>query len=422
MAWLAFDSWTSLFLAVLIAELWRATSLVLVIVVAGLQGIPRDYEEAAAVFGASPWRRLWTVILPLLRPSLQVALILRTILAFQTFAVARALTGENFPVLVGETYRWYVTLQDPGVAAALALVVLVLSMVTSVIYLRTAAERGRPMTAPDRAPLRRHRRNRVWLQVACIAVTAFMAVPLYLITLAAVSSRASLNAFPLSFLPTDLSLETLGAFLSSTGVVPSFGNSLIVGLWTLVLSLLIGVPAAYGLARTPFAGKEPYQLFLLFTRALPIVVLSVPLAQLFLTTGLYDTTYAVILLHTALSLPTTILICASVFLAVPVDVEEAARVFGCTPAQAFRQVVAPMALPGIAAAAIFTFVQSWNEVLAASILTLNRRTLPAQVLSSLGDSPLAYRFAGGFALVLPALLFIALMRRYLTNMWGSTIR
>jgi multiple sugar transport system permease protein len=136
-AWLAFDNPTSLFLAVVIAELWRATSLVLVIVVAGLQGIPRDYEEAAAVFGASPWRRLWTVILPLLRPSLQVALILRTILAFQTFAVARALTGENFPVLVGETYRWYVTLQDPGVAAALALVVLVLSMVTSVIYLRT---------------------------------------------------------------------------------------------------------------------------------------------------------------------------------------------------------------------------------------------------------------------------------------------
>jgi multiple sugar transport system permease protein len=136
-AWLAFDNPTSLFVAVLVAELWRATSLVLVIVVAGLQGIPRDYEEAAAVFGASPWQRLWTVILPLLRPSLQVALILRTILAFQTFAVARALTGDNFPLLVGETYRWYVVLQDPGVAAALALVVLALSMLTSIIYLRT---------------------------------------------------------------------------------------------------------------------------------------------------------------------------------------------------------------------------------------------------------------------------------------------
>jgi multiple sugar transport system permease protein len=105
-------------------------------VVAGLQSIPRDYEEAAAVFGASPWRRLWAVTLPLLRPSLQVALILRTILAFQTFAVARALTGDNFPLLVGETYRWYATLQDPNVAAALALVVLAASMLTSVIYLR----------------------------------------------------------------------------------------------------------------------------------------------------------------------------------------------------------------------------------------------------------------------------------------------
>jgi multiple sugar transport system permease protein len=274
------------------------------------------------------------------------------------------------------------------------------------------------VSTPDLAP----RRARALVQVACLAITAFMAVPLYLITLAAVSSRSSLNEFPLSLLPTDLSLETLTAFLSSTGIVASFGNSLIVGFWTLVLSLLVGVPAAYALARTVFPGKDPYQLFLLFTRALPIVVLSVPLARLFLASGVYDTTYAVILLHTALSLPTTILICASVFVAVPVDVEEAARVFGAPPLQAFTRVVAPMALPGIAAAAIFTFVQSWNEVLGASILTLNRRTLPAQVLSALGDSPLAYRFAGGFALVLPAILFIAVMRRYLTNMWGTTIR
>jgi len=135
--WLAFDNPVSLFVAVLIAELWRATALVLVIVVAGLQGIPKDYEEAAAVFGAGPWQRLRHVVLPLLRPSLQVALILRTILAFQTFAVAQALTGQNFPLLVGETYRWYTVLQNPNVAAALAVVVLLVSMLTSLIYLRT---------------------------------------------------------------------------------------------------------------------------------------------------------------------------------------------------------------------------------------------------------------------------------------------
>lgn len=141
-SWLAFDNPTSLFVAVLVAELWRATSLVLVILVAGLQGIPKDYEEAGAVFGASAWQRLRFITLPLLRPSLSVALILRTILAFQTFAVAQALTGQNFPLLVGETYRWYRELQNPNVAAALALVVLAVSMATSLVYLRVLRQEG----------------------------------------------------------------------------------------------------------------------------------------------------------------------------------------------------------------------------------------------------------------------------------------
>lgn len=135
-AWLAYDNYASMFGAVLIAEVWRATSLVFVIIVAGLQSIPKDYEEAASVFGAGFWDRLWHVTLPLLRPSLQTALILRTILAFQTFAVALALTGQNFPLVVGETYRWYTGLQDANVASALALVVMTVSMVTAVGYLK----------------------------------------------------------------------------------------------------------------------------------------------------------------------------------------------------------------------------------------------------------------------------------------------
>jgi multiple sugar transport system permease protein len=135
-SWLSFQHPTTMFLAVVLAELWRATSLVLVIVVAGLQGISREYDEAATVFGASTWQRLRHVILPQLRPSLQVALILRTILALQTFAVAQALTGRDFPLLVGETYQWYVNLQDPHVATAIALVILAISLVTSTVYLR----------------------------------------------------------------------------------------------------------------------------------------------------------------------------------------------------------------------------------------------------------------------------------------------
>jgi multiple sugar transport system permease protein len=274
----------------------------------------------------------------------------------------------------------------------------------------------------DRTPLIRLRRQRILIQLACLAITGFMVLPMYLIALAAFSSRASLNQFPKTFLPTHVSTQTLGSFLGATGVVPSFLNSVVVGLVTLVLSLLIGTPAGYAIARHVFAGRDAYQLFLLFTRALPVVVLSVPLAEMFLRAGLSDSIMAVALLHTAFAMPTTVLITASIFTVVPRDVEEAALVFGCTRAGAFWRAVVPLALPGIAASSVFTFILSWNEVLGAAVLTLTNRTLPAQVLASLQYSPLAYRFAGGFALVVPALIFVFLMRRYLVNMWGTTLR
>ena len=90
----------------------------LVILVAGLQLIPKDYAEAAEVFGATPWTRFRKITLPLLKPSLQSALILRTVLAFEVFAVVYALGGRNFPVLVGEAYMWQRDNQNDGVATA----------------------------------------------------------------------------------------------------------------------------------------------------------------------------------------------------------------------------------------------------------------------------------------------------------------
>ncbi|MGH3712119.1 MAG: carbohydrate ABC transporter permease [Micromonosporaceae bacterium] len=283
---------------------------------------------------------------------------------------------------------------------------------------------ARELPPVDTRPLRKLRLVRVAQQAAAVVITLFMAVPIYLITLAAFSTRAELNRFPKAFWPRDVSIETMTAFLLSpgTGVLPALINSITVGLGTVLVALCVGAPAGYAIARYAFRGREPYQLFLLLTKSLPVVVLAIPLASFFLRIALYDTTYAVILVHSVLALPTTVLITASVFVAVPVDVEEAAMVFGCNRLQAFRQVVLPMSLPGVAASSIFTFVLSWNEVLAAAVLTLDVRTLPAQVLVSLSDSPLAYQFAGGFALVLPAVVFILLMRRYLLNMWGSTIR
>jgi multiple sugar transport system permease protein len=135
-AFLSYENPVSLFLCAAVAEVWRATSIVMVILLSGLQVIPKDYGEAAEVFGATAWQRFRHVTLPLLRPSMQVALILRTILAFQVFAVVIALAGRQLPVLAEEAFRYYYDIRNPNVAAAYALLIMFLSLGFTLIYLR----------------------------------------------------------------------------------------------------------------------------------------------------------------------------------------------------------------------------------------------------------------------------------------------
>ena len=125
-----------IFVAVILAELWRATAIVLVILVSGMGLIPKEYYEAAEVFGAGPWKRFVKVTLPMLKPSIQTALILRTIAAFEVFAVVVALGGTTLPVLVGETFNWQFALNDRNVAAAFALVILAISIAATLVFLR----------------------------------------------------------------------------------------------------------------------------------------------------------------------------------------------------------------------------------------------------------------------------------------------
>lgn len=133
---LSYQNLPAMFGTIVIAESWRATAIVMVILLAGLQVIPRDYFEAADVFGANTLKRTLFVVLPLLRPSLQNALIIRTIFAFQTFAVVLALAGRVIPVLAGEAYNWYAMNRNANIAAAYATLVLVFTVIATVVYFR----------------------------------------------------------------------------------------------------------------------------------------------------------------------------------------------------------------------------------------------------------------------------------------------
>lgn len=287
----------------------------------------------------------------------------------------------------------------------------------------------RSTTMPAEIPLMRAQRrsrgaiaSRVALYVAAVVMAIWVLFPIYLITITAFSPREVVREYPKHVIPREFSMDSMTFFVNSAGVLSSLWNSILVALVTLVISTLIGAPAGYALARYAFKGRDGYRLVILSTRAFPIVILSIPLAVTFINLGIYDSIWAVALMHTALAMPFTILITSSVFVSVPHDLEEAALTLGCTPFQAFVRVVMPLALPGLAAASIFTFVLSWNETFAAVILTLQERTLPAQVLATLTSSPPHFRFAAAWFMLAPSLIFIFLIRRYLLGLWGRVSR
>ena len=293
-------------------------------------------------------------------------------------------------------------------------------MTTAVNAQTKTVEATPEVKAIHRRMLRRQRLSRAMIYLVGILISLWVLIPIWFIASMAFTTPAEVRSYPKGILPfIPFSFDTMQFFLNSRGILPGLRNSLVVALITLVLSILIAAPAGYALSRFLFRGRDTFRLAILAVRAFPIVVLSIPLAVVFLRVGIYDNVYSLALMHTALALPTTILVLSSVFSSIPYELEEAAMVFGCSPAQAFRYVVLPLVMPGIAASAIFTFVLSWNEVFAATILTTQNRTLPAQVLVTLNQSSEPYQFAGGFFMMIPALIFIFFIRRYLFNMWGQ---
>lgn len=264
--------------------------------------------------------------------------------------------------------------------------------------------------------------RRMGVYAIAIFIALWILVPIWLIATMAFSTPANVRSFPKPFFPDPISTNTMEFFLNAEGILASTGNSIIVALITFALSTIIATPAGYAISRFIFKGRDAVRLGILSVRAFPIVILAVPLAVTFINFGIYDSVWSLALLHTALVLPTSVLVIASVFASVPYELEEAAQVFGCTPTQAFFRVVMPLTLPGIAAAGVFAFVTSWNEVFAAVLLTLTNRTLPAQILFSLDKASDPFKFAGAFFMLVPSIIFIFFIRRYLFNMWGQVTK
>jgi multiple sugar transport system permease protein len=276
-----------------------------------------------------------------------------------------------------------------------------------------------PAAPAERSEIRSAGRWLIWSIV--ILLCLWVLLPIYLLMVNALSAPEEVTGFPQRFWPS-FDLASLNFFLTFQGVLEALWNSVQVAVVTMILSIGLGAPAGYALSRFDFPGKEAFRVLVVMTRAFPLPLLALPLAVLFIRIGLDDTILGLALVHTTLALPFAVLITFSLFSGIPVELEEAAWTLGCTRIQAFTKVVLPLALPGIAASAVFAFVISWNEVFAAAVLMIENRTLTAFLLQNLNVSPLPLKFAGGAVLVIPALVFIFAVRKYLFAMWGIANR
>ena len=265
------------------------------------------------------------------------------------------------------------------------------------------------------------RRTRRVLLVGGVLATAWILLPLYFLLINAFSSPEAVSQFPKAYWP-EGNTDSLAFLLGFRGVVSALVNSLSVAAMTMVISIALGAPAGYAIARYDFRGKTAFRMLIMLTRAFPLPLLALPLAVFFIRHGIDDTLWGLAMVHSMLALPFAVLITYSLFSGVPVELEEAAWVFGCNKWQAFMRVVLPLAAPGLAASAVFAFVISWNEVFAAAVLTIENRTLTAFLLQSLNTSPVYLKFAGGALLVVPAAIFMFLIRKHLFAMWGISNR
>lgn len=222
-----------------------------------------------------------------------------------------------------------------------------------------------------------------------------------------------------SLLPTHVTMDNFNtAFDESFGnhFGKALGNSVFIGLVVTLVSLLIGVFAAYALARLTFRGKFLVLGFILGASMFPGVALITPLFQLFTNIHWIGTYQALIIPNISFVLPLTVYTLTSFFREMPWELEESARVDGCTQGQAFRKVIMPLAAPAIFTTAILAFISSWNEFLIASQLS-NDQTQPVTVAIAnfAGAQPMQIPYtaimAAGTIVTIPLVILVLVFQR-----------
>jgi multiple sugar transport system permease protein len=263
---------------------------------------------------------------------------------------------------------------------------------------------------------RRRRRLQAGLvYAALIMLAAIFLFPLLWVLGLSLKTRLQVFASPPLFVwrPT---LENYIDVLGRSDFLMAFFNTLVVS-GAVMLSLCVGMPAAYAFARFPFRGRSLLFFALLVMRMLPPIAVLVPMYVLFSKVGLTTTRLSVVLAYSTFSLPLVVWIMRGFFEDLPRELEESAWIDGASRYGAFLQIVLPLARPGMMAASILCLQLAWNDFLFAAVLTNNAtQTLPVKMMAfSAGDSGVDWgaMTASGMLVIVPVIIFSFAAQRHL---------
>ncbi|MDB6052059.1 MAG: transporter permease [Pseudomonas sp.] len=261
------------------------------------------------------------------------------------------------------------------------------------------------------------RRVNGWHLVGLLAIFLFAIFPFYWMVATSMKTQAEALTSPPIWLFTPR-LDNYVQVLFHRDVLSSLANSLIVAACTTALAVGLGTPAAYALARFEFKGKEDLWFWFITNRMLSPIVVALPIFLMARTLGLIDTRLVLILVYLTFNLPIVVWICTDQFRGVPKDLDEAARLSGASRFTIFWRIALPLAMPGVAVSAIFSFIFSWNELLYALVLTRNvARTAPVTATSFMSgyDLPWGEIMATGTLIVFPVIIFALMVSKHLVQ-------
>jgi multiple sugar transport system permease protein len=254
-------------------------------------------------------------------------------------------------------------------------------------------------------------------------------LPALWIILTSIRPNAEINARPPAWIPGQITFDSYKILLGMPTPEGAFGmggnipfgdytrNSVVIALVSTLFALALGTLAGYAFSRFRFRWKNATFLGLMLLRAVPGIALSLPLFILFADLGLSDTVLGLIIVYTALNIPFTAWLMDGFFRAIPEELDDAARIDGCSHWGAFVRVDLPLALPGAAASGIFAFLTAWNEFALASVITRTpaSRTFPPGLFELTGQFVSDWRgmCAMSVMMLVPAVIFVALVQRQL---------